>query len=73
MNKILTFDQFIKESVESNQKEAGLLDQKKQLLVNLQNTENELEKTNIESQIAKLDAEIAAIRKSEKEELENLG
>jgi putative heme iron utilization protein len=73
MKKILTFNDFIKESVESNQKEAALLDQKQQLLIAKQGTQDELEKTKIESQIAKIDAEIEAIRNSEKEEQQNIG
>jgi len=67
---IKDFKGFIAESIESNTKEIQLLDQKKALQAKLRQTEDSLEKTNIETEIAKLDIEIEKLRQIEDQEIE---
>jgi len=67
---IKDFKGFVTESIESNTKEIQLLDQKKALQAKLRQTEDSLEKTNIETEIAKLDIEIEKLRQSEDQEIE---
>jgi hypothetical protein len=67
---IKDFKGFVAESIESNTKEIQLLDQKKALQAKLRQTEDSLEKTNIETEIAKLDIEIEKLRQIEDQEIE---
>lgn len=67
---IKDFKGFVAESIESNTKEIQLLDQKKALQAKLKQTEDSLEKTNIETEIAKLDIEIEKLRQIEDQEIE---
>jgi hypothetical protein len=66
---IKDFKGFVAESIESNTKEIQLLDQKKALQAKLRQTEDSLEKTNIETEIAKLDLEIGKLREIEDQEI----
>jgi hypothetical protein len=67
---IKDFKGFVAESIESNTKEIQLLDQKKALQAKLRQTEDSLEKTNIETEIARLDIEIEKLRQIEDQEIE---
>lgn len=67
---IKDFKGFVAESIESNTKEIQLLDQKKALQEKIRQTRDSLEKTNIETEIAKLDIEIEKLRQSEDQEIE---
>jgi hypothetical protein len=71
MDRIKSFNEFIKESVESNTKEAELLARKEQLLATKKQAvaaKDVPAKTAAEKEIAKLDAEIAQIRQTEEEQ-----
>jgi high-affinity Fe2+/Pb2+ permease len=70
-NYIKNFKGFILESIESNTKEVQLLDQKKALQEKLKQTEDDIQKTQIESEISKLDIEIEKIRQIEDQEEAN--
>lgn len=65
---IKNFKGFLAESIESNTKEIQLLDQKKALQEKLAQAEEDLEKTSIETEIAKLNIEIKKIREIENQE-----
>jgi len=67
---IKNFKGFLAESIESNTKEIQLLDQKKALQDKLKQTEEDSQKTSIETEIAKLDIEIEKIRQIEDQEAE---
>lgn len=67
-NYIKNFKGFISESIETNTKEIQLLDQKKALQEKLKQTEDDIQKTQIESEISKLDIEIEKIRQIEDQE-----
>ena len=69
---IKDFKGFVAESIESNTKEIQLLDQKKALQAKLEDIRDKgdsLEKTNIETEIAKLDLEIGKLREIEDQEI----
>tara|TARA_B100000963_G_scaffold334854_1_gene328447 strand:+ start:19391 stop:19615 length:225 start_codon:yes stop_codon:yes gene_type:complete len=70
-NYIKNFKGFIAESIETNTKEVQLLDQKKALQEKLKQTTDDIQKTQIESDISKLDIEIEKIRQIEKQEEAN--
>ncbi len=70
-NYIKNFKGFISESIETNTKEIQLLDQKKALQEKLKQTEDDIQKTQIESEISKLDIEIEKIRQIEDQEEAN--
>jgi hypothetical protein len=65
---IKSFKGFLAESIESNTKEIQLLDQKKALQEKLTQSNDPVEKTSIETEIAKLDIEIEKIREIENQE-----
>ena len=70
-NYIKNFKGFITESIETNSKEAQLLDQKKVLQEKLKQTTDDIQKTQLESDISKLDIEIEKVRQIEKQEAAN--
>tara|TARA_Y100000389_G_C16995720_1_gene287109 strand:- start:275 stop:499 length:225 start_codon:yes stop_codon:yes gene_type:complete len=68
---IKNFKGFITESIETNSKEAQFLDQKKALQEKLKQTTDDIQKTQLESDISKLDIEIEKVRQIEKQEASN--
>jgi hypothetical protein len=70
-NYIKNFKGFVSESIETNTKEIQLLDQKKALQEKLKQTTDDIQKTQIESDISKLDIEIEQLRQIEDQEEAN--
>ena len=71
MEQLKSFDDFIKESAESNTKEAELLTQKEELLAKKKTAveaKDEKSKTFYEKEIAKIDVSLDQIRETEKAE-----
>ena len=68
---IKNFKGFITESIETNSKEVQLLDQKKALQEKLKQVTDDIQKTQLESDISKLDIEIEKVRQIEKQEEAN--
>ena len=71
INYIKNFKGFVSESIETNTKEIQLLDQKKALQEKLKQTTDDIQKTQIESDISKLDIEIEQLRQIEDQEEAN--